>query len=119
MAETREAPIRECPHCGSSCAVGPGARECPCCGQGYGAQGLADHMLVPDEDAHFAPAALAALAVVALIVAAVVVTPLAPPAGPAAAAVAPRVVLSPPPPPGPGPRGAATPRALRHARPAA
>ena len=102
MAETRDAPIRECPHCGSSCAVGPGARECPCCGQGYGAQGLADHMLVPDEDAHFAPAALAALAVVALIVAAVVVTPLALLALLAAAAIALGVMLSARRRPGPG-----------------
>jgi hypothetical protein len=76
MAETREDAIRQCPHCGSACAVGPGARECPCCGQGYGAQGLADHLPLPDDDARFAPAALAAAAVVALIVvAAVALTP--------------------------------------------
>ena len=102
MAETREAPIRECPHCGSSCAVGPGARECPCCGQGYGAQGLADHLPVPDEDARFAPAALAALAVVALVVAAVVVTPLALIALVAAGAIALAVMLAVRRRPGPG-----------------
>ena len=65
-------PIRQCPHCGSACAVAPGARECPCCGQGYGAQGLVDHLPLPDDDARFAPAAFAAAAAVALIVVAAV-----------------------------------------------
>ena len=58
--------VRECPHCGCADPVAPGARECPCCGQGYGAQGLADHLPLPDEDARFAPAALAVAAAIAL-----------------------------------------------------
>src|SRR4051794_31409422 len=68
MTELREEAIRSCPHCGSACAVDPGARECPCCGQGYGAQGAVDHLPLPDDDARFAPAAFAAAAGVALVV---------------------------------------------------
>ena len=63
---------RECPHCGCADAVAPGSRECPCCGQGYGAQGLVDHLPLPDEDARMAPAALAGAAAVALAVLAAV-----------------------------------------------
>src|SRR6059058_4385620 len=76
VVETGEEASRQCPHCGSACAVGPAARECPCCGQGYGAQGLVDHLPLPDDDARFAPAAFAAAAAVALVVvAAVAITP--------------------------------------------
>jgi hypothetical protein len=63
---------RQCPHCGCSDPVPPGSRECPCCGQGYGAQGLADHLPLPDEDARMAPAMLAAAGAVALAVLAAV-----------------------------------------------
>jgi hypothetical protein len=76
MALDQEQTLRECPHCGSANAVAAGARECPCCGQGYGAQGLADHLPVPDEDARLAPAALAVAGVVALgVAAAFAITP--------------------------------------------
>jgi hypothetical protein len=68
MTELREETIRSCPHCGTACAVGPGARECPCCGQGYGAQSAVDHLPLPDDDARFAPAAFGAAAAVALVV---------------------------------------------------
>ena len=92
--DTREDAIRQCPHCGSACAVGPAARECPCCGQGYGAQGLVDHLPLPDDDARLAPAALGAAAVVALVVvAAVAVTPWALVVLAAVAAVAVAVLL--------------------------
>jgi hypothetical protein len=64
--DQEQATVRQCPHCGCANAVAPGARECPCCGQGYGAQGLVDHLPLPDEDARLAPAALAATAAVAL-----------------------------------------------------
>jgi hypothetical protein len=60
--------VRQCPHCGCANAVEPGARECPCCGQGYGAQGLVDHLPMQDENASLAPAALGAAAAVALAV---------------------------------------------------
>ena len=70
MALDQEQTLRECPHCRSAYAVVPGVRECPCCGQGYGAQGLADHLPVPDEDARLAPAMVALAGVVALGVAA-------------------------------------------------
>src|SRR3954454_15057400 len=102
VALDQEQTLREWPHCGSAGAVVAGARECPCCGQGYGAQGLADHLPVPDEDARLAPAALAALAVVALVVAAVVVTPLALIAIVAAGAIALAVMLPVRRRPGPG-----------------
>lgn len=68
VTELREESIRTCPHCGTACAVNTGARECPCCGQGYGAQGAVDHLPLPDDDARFAPAALAAAGAVALVV---------------------------------------------------
>src|SRR3954454_24780937 len=69
VALDQEQTLREWPHCGSAGAVVAGARECPCCGQGYGAQGLADHLPVPDEDARLAPAALTVAGAVALGVA--------------------------------------------------
>src|SRR3954454_13856122 len=76
VALDQEQTLREWPHCGSAGAVVAGARECPCCGQGYGAQGLADHLPVPDEDARLAPAALGIAGVVALgVVAAFALTP--------------------------------------------
>jgi len=76
VAVDQESGLRQCPHCGCSNAVALGTRECPCCGQGYGAQGLADHMTVPDEDARLAPGMLLAAAAVALaIVAAVLISP--------------------------------------------
>src|SRR3954454_17607692 len=76
MALDQEQTLRECPHCGSANAVSLGTRECPCCGQGYGAQGLADHLPVPDEDARLAPATLGIASVVALgVVAAFALTP--------------------------------------------
>jgi hypothetical protein len=64
--------VRSCPHCGCAVAAVPGARECPCCGQGYGAQGLVDHLPVAEENVSFAPAGLAAAAAVALAVVAAV-----------------------------------------------
>lgn len=64
--DEERAAVRQCPHCGCGDPVAPGARECPCCGQGYGAQGLADHLPLPDDDARMAPAPLIAAAAVAL-----------------------------------------------------
>jgi hypothetical protein len=67
-----ETALRECPHCGSACECAPGGRECPCCGQAYAAQGMVDHLPLPDDDARLAPVPLLAAAVFALIVVAVV-----------------------------------------------
>src|SRR3954454_14345401 len=72
VALDQEQTLREWPHCGSAGAVVAGARECPCCGQGYGAQGLADHLPLPDEDARMDPAAFAAAGAIALAALAVV-----------------------------------------------
>ena len=67
-----EAALRECPHCGASCGCAPGGRECPACGQGYGAQGLVDHLPLPDDDARLATVPLLIASAVALVVVALV-----------------------------------------------
>jgi hypothetical protein len=64
--------VRDCPHCGAACECAAGARECPCCGQPYAAQGMVDHLPLPDDDARLAPVPLLVAAAVALLVVAVV-----------------------------------------------
>ena len=67
-----ETSLRECPHCGAACSCAPGGRECPACGQGYGSQGMVDHLPLPDEDARLAPLPLLIAGAVALVVVALV-----------------------------------------------